>query len=103
MPHDEYVIRSFSPAHDIPRVLDLYQATEALDHIGLDTSEQAIHKNLEIPGHDPGKDRWVVASPEDAESLIASALVQISPQIKLADANIIVHPEWRQRGIGSDL
>ena len=103
MPHDEYVIRSFSPAHDIPRVLSFYRAVEATDHNGVDTSEQAIRANLEIPGHDPGKDRWVIESPEDAETLIASALVQISPQIKLADANIIVHPEWRQRGIGSDL
>jgi mycothiol synthase len=103
MPHDEYVIRSFSPAHDIPRVLFLYRAVEASDRNGMDTSEQAIRANLEIPGHDPGKDRWVVEVPEDAEPLIASALIQISPQIKVADANIIVHPDWRRRGIGSDL
>jgi len=103
MASQEPVIRSFSPAQDLPRTLSLYAAIEAADQSGMDISEQAIRSQLELPGHDPLKDRWVVESPADSTSLIASALVRISPGAHLADANILVQPGWRQRGIGTSL
>jgi mycothiol synthase len=103
MASQQPVIRSFSPEQDIPNILSLYAAIEAADRSGMDISEYALRIQLEAPGHDPVKDRWVVELPGEPTSLIASARVRISPDTHLADANILVHPEWRQRGIGTRL
>ncbi len=97
------VIRSFSPAKDIPGILSLYSVIESTDHLGMDTSDQALRAQLERPGHDPLQDRWVVESPADSTVVIASALIWVPPEICTADANILVHPGWRNRGIGSAL
>ena len=95
--------RSFSRAQDIPRLLALYSVVEAADHNGMQASEQDLRKQLDLPGHDPLKDRWVVELPGDPDSLVASALVTTSPQTHIADANILVHPAWRRLGIGGTL
>lgn len=100
---DQPVIRSFLPDQDITALLSLYSAIEAADHPGMDLSEQALRKQLEVPGHDPQKDRWVVNAPDSPATLLASALIQVSPASHTANANILVHPEWRQRGIGTSL
>lgn len=94
-------IRSFSPDQDIPRILSLRASAEAIDQVGIDISEQALRAQLNLPGHDPVHDRWVVDAPVGSSSLIASALVRLSPGASIADANIIVHPDWRRLGVGS--
>jgi mycothiol synthase len=98
---NQLTIRSFIPDQDIPAVLSLYQAVEAIDREGKDINEQALRAQLELPGHDPGNDRWLVVSPDDTCVLIASALVHVAPGSAQAEANIIVHPAWRHLGIGS--
>lgn len=103
MNQEQFIIRSYSPAQDNPRLLSLYAAVEAVDHIGLNADEQVLRTQLEFPGHDPLKDRWVVEAPDDPNALVASALVHLSPRSRTADANIIVHPAWRCLGIGSKL
>lgn len=99
----QLVYRSFSSAQDIPLVLSLYAEVEAIDHSGTETSEQDLREQLVLPGHDPLKDRWVVEAPGDPISLVASALVNVSPGAPVANANILVHPAWRHCGIGSSL
>ena len=96
-------IRSFSPDRDIPAILSLYKAVETADQQGMDVSEQALRAQLELPGHDPRKDRWVITDPADSHTLIASALIHFAPDAGHAHANIIVDPHWRHRGIGKML
>jgi mycothiol synthase len=96
-------IRPFSPGQDILRLLSLYAAVEAVDHEGFEISEQAILNQLDQPGHDPVHDRWVIDAPGDSSQLIASAVISLIPGMRVANANIIVHPSWRQLGIGNIL
>ncbi len=99
----QLVYRSFSSVKDIPLLLSLYADVEANDHNGMETREQDLRQQLVLPGYDPLKDRWVVEAPGDPISLVASALVNVSPGARAANANILVHPAWRHRGIGSSL
>jgi mycothiol synthase len=96
-------IHLFTPYQDIPRILSLRAAVDAADQEGIDISEQALRVELNLSGHDPLKDRWVVDAPGEPSSLIASALVRVVPNTNIADANVIVHPDWRRLGIGSNL
>ncbi len=100
---NQLVIRSFSPDQDIPRLLTLLTAVEAVDHEGIELNEQALRAQLNLPGSNPLRDRWVIDAPGESPALIASALVKLSPETYLADANIIVHPDWRRHGVGSSL
>ncbi|OGN90126.1 MAG: hypothetical protein A2Y88_02435 [Chloroflexi bacterium RBG_13_48_10] len=96
-------IRSFSPDQDIPRLLSLYSAIEAVDHGGLEISEQSILAQLNLPGHDALQDRWIVDAVDGSSLLIASANIWLPPGIETASANIMVHPDWRRHGIGGVL
>jgi mycothiol synthase len=96
-------IRSFSPDQDIPQILSLYALAEAVDQEGMEINEQAFLAQLDLPGHDPFHDRWVVDAPDSSSSVIASSFIRLTPGASIADANIIVHPDWRRRGIGSVL
>ena len=97
------VICSFSPDQDLPRLFSFLTAVEATDHDGIEISEQTLQTQLNLPGSIPHKDRWVIDDPGEPQSLIASALVRLPPGINNADANIIVHPDWRRYGVGSIL
>jgi mycothiol synthase len=95
--------RSFSPNHDIPRLLSLYAAVENVDQEGYEVNEDILRHQMTIPGHDPLKDRWVVDEPGESSFMIGSATLRAGPQAGIVSANIIIHPDWRQRGIGSTL
>jgi hypothetical protein len=79
MDHNQMVIRSFSPEQDIPKLSSLYSAVKAVDHDDNEISEQALRAQLNLPGHDPLKDRWVVEAPDVSLSLIASGVVSVAP------------------------
>jgi mycothiol synthase len=102
---DNYLklIRPFSPDQDISSLLSLYNAVEAFDQEGTEINEQNLLAQLNTPGHDPAHDRWVVDAPNGSSSLIGSALIKLTPGTDMADANITVHPDWRQRGISNIL
>jgi ribosomal protein S18 acetylase RimI-like enzyme len=92
-------IRSFSPDQDIPWILSLRASVEAVDNEGLEISEQSLFAQLNLPGHDPVHDRWVIDAPDGSSSLIASAIIILPPGANIADANIVVHPDWRHLGV----
>src|SRR4030042_4283861 len=98
-----FPIREFSPDHDIPRLLSLHATVEATDQEGIEISEQTLLSQLDLPGHDPVHDRWVIDSPEGKSTLIGSALIMLTPGTGEATANIIVHPDWRHLGVGNIL
>ncbi len=100
---DYSLIRSFLPDKDLPQLSALYTAVEAVDHAGSEVSEQALRSQSELPGYEPAKNRWVVDAPDEPHALIASGVVSLAPGSHLAEANILVHPNWRRRGIGSAL
>jgi ribosomal protein S18 acetylase RimI-like enzyme len=92
-------VRPFSPDLDIPRIVALRQAVEAVDQEGIEINEQLLRFQLALPGHDPSKDRWVIETPGDPSTLIASSLIRLAPETTTADAAIVVHPSWRHRGL----
>jgi mycothiol synthase len=96
-------IHSFSPDQDIPRILSLRTSVEAVDQEGIEINEVTLRAQLNLPGHDPRLDRWVIEAPDEPSALVASALVRSSPGTDTADANILVRPDWRRLGVGSAL
>ena len=97
------LIRTFLPDQDIPRLLSLYSAAEAVDHAGIELSEQALRDELGIPGHDPLKDRWVQYDPDNPSTMIGAALLKVVPGTTIAEANIVIRPDWRRHGLGSTM
>lgn len=100
---NQLTIRSFSPDQDIPLVLSLRAAVEAVDQEGIEINEQILRYQLNLPRHDPIHDRWVIEAPGNPSSLIGSALVRLAPGSSTAEANIYVHPDWRHLGVGDIL
>jgi mycothiol synthase len=100
---NQLLFRSFSPDKDIPDLLSLYKSVEAVDQSNLEINEQTLQAQLKLPGHDPLKDRWVVEVPDGSTSLIASGVLSVAPGSFLVEANILVHPDWRRRRVGTTL
>jgi mycothiol synthase len=98
-----FLIRNFSPANDIDALLQLRRIAEDIDHEGTQVDEQALRAQLRLPGHDPDHDRWVISAPDDPAMLIGAALVWLPPDSQTVRLNIIVHPDFRQQGLGSQL
>jgi mycothiol synthase len=96
-----FQIRPFSSITDIPALLRLRLEAEAVDQEGNQVDEQALIAQLRLPGHDPNHDRWVIVSPQDPNALIGSCLVWLPPDTDLVKMNLLVHPAWRQQGLGS--
>ena len=94
-------IRPFSTSQDIPAILRLRMEAEVVDQEGYQVDEQALRAQLRLPGHDPHKDRWVIVSPDDPNMLIGSCLVWLPPDTDLVKMNLLIHPAWRQQGLGS--
>jgi mycothiol synthase len=100
---EQLKIRPFSPDDDIPRIVSLRLATEAVDQEGIEVNEQTLRAQLNLPGHDPLHDRWVISDPADPSALIASALIRPNPGTQIADLSVVVHPAWRHIGVGARL
>jgi mycothiol synthase len=100
---DQLIIRPFAPDRDIPQVISL-RATLGPDfQFGFSSNERGFRTQVNVPGFDSVRDRWVVVAPGDPPSVIASAFIRVPPGPNTASFNIIVHPHWRRRGVGSSL
>lgn len=99
---DSLVLRPLNPDTDVPNLVQLLNEIEAIDQSGTNTSEAALRNQFNWPGHDPEKDRLVIEALNKEGCLIAHGWTFAqSPQRVIL--GIAVHPNWRRRGLGSQL
>lgn len=97
------IIRPFAPDADLPRLVRLMAAVEALDQSGEDVGEERLRDLMGAPGHDPALDRWVAVSPADPDQLVGFGAVWKASAGASADLDGAIHPAWRRRGLGDQL
>ncbi|CAA9579520.1 MAG: hypothetical protein AVDCRST_MAG86-2632 [uncultured Truepera sp.] len=98
-------VRPFRIDTDVPPLLHLSAEAEAVD-TGELLSEEQVRLYLSLPNHNPETDRWVVEHPDDAAVLIAHAKLHLPSEAddcRVADATLVVHPQWRRQGIARTL
>ncbi len=90
---------------DVPPLLQLLTEVEAVDKGEL-LSEEQLQLYLSLPNHNSETDRWIIAHPDDADVLIAHAELYLpndKDDRRVADGTLVVHPQWRQQGLGNIL
>jgi GNAT superfamily N-acetyltransferase len=99
------IVRRFQSApDDLPALTRLLAEIPEFAESGEDYSEEALRAQAELmPGFEPERDRWVVESPGEPERLVGFASLFLFPGSPRADLQLGVHPDWRQRGLGSAL
>lgn len=97
------IYRPFQPDADLPWLVALLAAVEAADQEGEDVSTEAVVAQLADPGHDPARDRWVAAAPDQPDVLLGYGAVFKAPTAERADVVVAVLPGQRRRGIGAEL
>jgi GNAT superfamily N-acetyltransferase len=97
-----FLIRTFNPEEDIPRLVTLRTDIEAVDQVGTNTSEAAVRAQMKWLGHDPRQDRWVAEAAEEQGRFIGHAWT-FSQSPKRSILSVAVHPAWRCMGLGSSL
>lgn len=105
-PIDSFRVRNFQQPDDISRLLTLLMDAESIDMSGEDISETTVHAQLEVPEHDLQRDHWVIEHPHEPHVLIGQAAIYIAAKDTgslTAEVNLVVHPRWRRRGLGSAL
>jgi mycothiol synthase len=95
--------RPFAPAADLARLVALYREAECVDRTGEDVGEAALAAQMEYPGHDPARDRYVAESSDLPGALAGFGAIYKPPTGLRADLQLCVHPDLRRRGIGSQL
>lgn len=98
---DALILRNLDPEQDLAALVDLWQTAEARDHSGFNMDEETLRSRLNLPGHDPRRERWVVQHPEQPAALIGYALTWLRPDSPDAtlEINLMVHPDWRAGGL----
>lgn len=98
-----FSLRHFNVEADFAHLVQLYASVEAVDQSGEDVSEDALREQLTWPYQNLEQDRWVVVSPEEPDRLIGYSWLWKTPTNRHADTTAIVHPAWRNHGIGDEL
>jgi mycothiol synthase len=98
-----FPIRGVDLEADLPRLVRLFNETDAVDQADRAVTESELRQRLSDPGHDPTRDRFVVAAPGDPDRLIAHAAVFKPPTAPGGWMQITTHPDWRGQGLGNAL
>jgi len=94
--------RHFNVQDDFTALVALLNTVEQHDHDDEDVSEATLREQITWAGHDPALDRWVATLPNSTD-LIGYGILFKTAADTSADLSIAVHPQWRRRGIGSEL
>jgi mycothiol synthase len=95
--------RRIDVEQDVPRLVRLINEIEAHDRVDEGTTEEDQREGLGWPEGDPARDRWIVEDPADPDRLIAYGVVWKASNTERANMHVGVHPDWRRRGLGSEL
>ncbi|MEM8534881.1 MAG: GNAT family N-acetyltransferase, partial [Chloroflexota bacterium] len=98
--------RPFDVESDLPRLVRFLSVTESIDQSGEDISEETLRAQLTVPRHTPALDRWVIEHPDHQDDLIGHSAIwaaSTADGVQVAEVSIVIHPEWRRRGLGTEL
>jgi mycothiol synthase len=93
-----YTIRSLDPQTDAQRNVHLLNAVEDSDREPDRTTEEGFREQLTWPK----RRRWVVEAPYDPDTLIGYGVL-FEQTSERAEPYPIVHPDWRRKGVGTQL
>lgn len=97
------IIREFSKETDIPGLLQLFGEAEAVDHVGYLEDVDSLNQQLSLTGDDPNHVRWVMPHPDDPAKFLGFAVYWMHPEKKTARFDLLIHPDWRRQGLGTQL
>ncbi len=98
-----YRVRRLDVAADAPRLVRLINEIDAVDQVDEATTVEDMQMSLSWPEGDPLRDRWVVEDPADPDRLIGDSVCWKAASTERANVAVHVHPDWRRRGLGSEL
>ena len=90
-------------AADVPRLVALGQAVEAVDQVENHPTEAQVRDSFSEPSYDAAQDSWVVEDPANPNALIGESWTFHVGNSTRAFVGAQVHPAWRGQGIGSEL
>ncbi len=96
-------LRRINPATDVPRLLALHLAVEAVDQVGDHPTTDNITDAFTEPSYDVAQDAWVVEDPQNPDRLIGENWTYHVANTPRAFVGALVHPEWRGQGLGGEL
>jgi len=91
------------PATDVPGLVALGRAVEAVDQVDNHPSEAQVRDSFAEPGYDAAQDSWVVENPDNPAALIGESWAFHVGNSARAFVGSQVDPAWRGHGIGAEL
>ncbi len=98
MTRDSIKVRNFNPSVDFPAYIELLDVHNGKDN---KTTEQEQHDYADMLTIDLETDRLVVEHPESSDKIIAVCDIWRISQNPSADLMLLVHPDYRRKGVGS--